>query len=327
MNSLLTAEQRQKAEQKSQPDWIGPTLAKLTHDHFSDAHWIYERKLDGVRCLIFAKEGKVRLLSRNRKEQNEIYPELVTALEKQSLNFIADGEIVTFDGNLTSFSTLQNRVNTHNPSQELIDRYPLYFYLFDLMYIEGYDIRNLTQRERKKILKKALTFKDPVRYCSHINEKGMDYFRQACQKGWEGVIAKDAEQPYKSGRNRNWLKFKCVNQQEFVIGGYTEPQGERIGFGALLVGYYDDDKLIYAGKVGTGYSDQQLQELHDQLSDIEQSQNPFNEPIGDEQPVHWVKPTMVGEFDFMEWTDDKKLRHPAFKGLRHDKEAREVTKE
>jgi DNA ligase D-like protein (predicted ligase) len=326
MASPLTDALKEKAEKKTQPDWMEPTLAKLTEEYFSNPDWIYERKLDGVRCLIFKKGKTVKLLSRNKKEQNHIYPELAEALKDQEHDFIADGEIVTFDGSLTSFSKLQARMNVQNPSKELIEKTKVWFYLFDCMYIDGYDITPLDTRSRKAILKKGVNFEDPIRYLSHINENGEEYHADACKKGWEGVIAKDATKSYVHSRSPNWLKFKCVHQQELVIGGFTPPQGQRKGFGAILVGYYEDDELRYAGKVGTGYSDKELEELREKFDKLERKTSPFSDGV-DEKGARWMTPELVAEIGFTEWTSDHKLRHPRYLGMRHDKKAKDVVRE
>ncbi|MCA1764193.1 MAG: non-homologous end-joining DNA ligase [Flavobacteriales bacterium] len=323
---ILSHEQRERAEKKNQPDWMEPMLAKLTKDYFSDPDWIFERKLDGARCLVFKKGESVKLLSRNKKNQNHIYPELVEALRKQEYDFIADGEIVTFDGKTTSFSKLQARINVQKPSKDLIESRPVWLYIFDCMYVEGYDISALSNRERKKILSKTLHFQKPIRYCAHINENGTSYREKACEKGWEGVIAKDATKPYQHKRSGNWLKFKCVNKQELVIGGFTPPKGSREGFGALLVGFYEGDKLHYAGKVGTGYSDEDLRNLREKFDEKEIDETPFYRDI-EEKDAHWLKPEWVAEIGFTEWTGDNKLRHPRYLGLRKDKQAKEVVKE
>lgn len=323
---ILTKAQREIAEQKDQPKWINPMLAKLTEDYFSDPDWIFERKLDGVRCLVFKKGRTVQLLSRNKQEQNHIYPEIVKPLEQQAHDFIADGEIVTFDGNITSFSKLQARMNVENPSKELIEGNPVWLYLFDCMYTGGYDISMLSNRDRKSILRKVVDFSDPLRYCPHVNEKGESYRRKACEKGWEGVIAKNADAPYRHSRSSEWLKFKCVRSQELVIGGYTPPQGSREGFGAILLGYYEGKKLRYAGKAGTGFSEQELRDLREKFDKTETDENPFDQDTG-EKDAQWLKPKIVAEIGFTEWTDDNRLRHPRYLGLRKDKKAENVVKE
>lgn len=323
---VLTKEQKDKAKKKKQPAWIEPSLAKLTDDYFSHPEWIYERKLDGVRCVIVKNNDKVQLLSRSKHNRNGSYPELVVPLENQLYSFIADGEIVTFDNNITSFSKLQGRINVEKPTEGLIKKIPVYLYLFDLMYIEGHDITSIDLRTRKNILKKALQFDDGIRFCTHIDQDGESYLQEACKKGWEGLIAKNATKGYIHGRSTKWLKFKCVNRQELVIGGYTPPQGERVGFGALLVGYYDGKDLKYAGKVGTGYSDKELKELHNKMKELQQNKSPFTDFDG-KSDASWIEPKLVAEIGFTEWTSSGKLRHPRYVGLRNDKTPNEVTRE
>jgi DNA ligase D-like protein (predicted ligase) len=322
----LSEEEQKKLGKTSQPTWVDPTLARLTHEHFSDPDWIFERKLDGVRCIVYKKGKSVRLMSRNKKKMNDIYPELEKALKRTDIDFVADGEIVTFDRDLTSFSKLQDRINVHNPGEDLKKKVPVYLYLFDLMHVEGYDVTGLSLRTRKKLLQSALSFRDPLRLCTHKNEHGEKYLEEACKRGWEGLIAKDTTKPYLHSRTSSWLKFKCVHRQELVIGGYTDPEGSRKGFGALLVGYYDDDQLKYAGKIGTGFSDQLLQDLHKKMEKLERKTNPFDQQVS-EKHVHWITPELVAEVGFTEWTGSNKLRHPRFIGLRHDKNAEDVVKE
>lgn len=319
---------QKKLKKKKQPDWMNPMLAKLTHDVFSSEEWIYERKLDGERCLIFKKGDEVNIMSRNKQNLNITYPEIVSAFKKQKADFIADGEMVAFEGKITSFSELQKRMHLKNPEDIENSDTTVFFYLFDIMHYEGYELIELPLIERKKILKENLDFKDPLRFTSHRTQNGEEYFREACKNHWEGLIAKKANSTYAHSRSSNWLKFKCINQQEFVIAGYTEPQGERIGFGSLLIGFYEDGKLQYAGKVGTGYTDEVLEDLHDKMSKIEVDKPVFEEnkdlPSKD---VHWLRPELVGEVGFTEWTNSNKLRHPRYLGLRRDKEAKDVVKE
>jgi len=309
------------------PEWTSPMLATLTDEYFSDPGWIYERKLDGVRCLVFKERGKVRILSRNKNRLNTMYPELTEAVEAlKADNFVSDGEIVTFDRELTSFSRLQQRINVSSPDQALINNVPVFLYLFDLLYQNGQDITDKPLRERKNELRNYISFEDPLRYCPHRNEQGEAYLKEACDKGWEGLIAKRADSPYTHSRSADWLKFKCVNQQELVIVGYTEPKGQRVGFGALLVGFYENDLLHYAGKVGTGFSDQELKDLLEKMKTHEVDEPTVKEKVR-EQKIHWVRPELVAEVGFTEWTRGNKLRHPRYLGLRHDKKASEVVKE
>ncbi|MGM0504152.1 MAG: non-homologous end-joining DNA ligase [Bacteroidota bacterium] len=316
---------KSEVKKKNQPDWISPMLATLTDKRFSDKDWIYERKLDGERCLVFKKGKEVNLMSRNKKKLNKIYPELLEALENQKYDFIVDGEIVAFENNKTSFSKLQQRM--HDKQKKSGSKIKVFYYIFDILHIDDYAISKMPLKERKKILHKTLKFSDPIRYSAHITEDGKAYFKEACQKGWEGIIAKDALAGYVHSRSKKWLKFKCENRQELVIAGYTEPQGERIGFGALLIGFYKNKKLQYAGKVGTGFSDKVLEELHDKMKKREIDTNPFEQEDINVKNVHWIQPELVGEFKFTEWTNDNRLRHPSFQGLRHDKDAEDVVKE
>ena len=303
-------------------------LATLADEPFSDENWIFERKLDGERCLVFRQGDWVRLLSRNQKSLNHTYPELVKAIRQQSADsFVVDGEIVAFQNNLTSFARLQQRMQLEDTQAIHHSKVTVFYYLFDLLYLAGCDLSNLPLRHRKTLLRRAIDFSDPLRFTPHRNAEGDAYYSDVCAKGWEGLIAKDARSRYVHGRSRQWLKFKCVNQQEFVIGGYTDPQGKRIGFGALLIGYYRGEDLIYAGKVGTGYDDDTLRRLHQRLARIERQTPAFASDDLPSKEVHWVQPELVGEVKFTEWTRDGKLRHPSFLGLRRDKAPQDVAKE
>lgn len=321
----LNGNTQEKVLERSFPDWLEPMLAKLTHDYFSDDQWIFERKLDGQRCLTYCDGDGITLYSRNRKQANDRYPEIVESLDCKT-PFIADGEIVAFEGTQTSFSRLQPRMQLKDPEKAKQSKVDVYYYLFDLLYLDGYLITELPLRKRKSILKAEIRFQDPIRYLQHRNTEGEAFFKEACKKEWEGLIAKRADATYKQSRSSDWLKFKCLNRQEFVIGGYTNPQGERLGFGALLVGYHEDDHLKYAGKVGTGFDDDTLKSLHEHLTSLERKTSPFKEEIP-ENGVHWVTPKLVAEIGFTEWTNDNKMRHPRFLGLRGDKSAEQVVKE
>jgi bifunctional non-homologous end joining protein LigD len=312
-----------------EPAWLDPELATLTQDRFSDPGWIFERKLDGERCLAFKSGQKVRLMTRNQKEDTSTYPEITQALTAQRADgFIIDGEIVAFDGSQTRFALLQQRLGVRHPGPDLLEQVPVYFYIFDVLWADGRDVRPLPQRERKRILRGLLTFTGPLRFTEHRDTDGEAYFRQACASGWEGVIAKRADAPYHAGRSRDWLKFKCEAGQEFVIGGFTDPRGSRTGFGALLLGYYDADQtLVYAGKVGTGFNQQTLDRLHARLAGLEQDRPPFGSGRLPRSGVHWVQPRLVAEVGFSEWTTDGELRHPRFQGLRDDKEPADVIRE
>ena len=317
------------AAASEQPGWVDPELATLTQDRFSDPGWMFERKLDGERCLAFRSAGKVRLMTRNQKEDTSTYPEITQALAAQRADdFIIDGEIVAFDGSQTKFARLQQRLGVRQPGPELLAEVPVWFYIFDVLWADGRDVRPRPLRERKGILQDLLTFAGPLRFTEHINTDGEAYFRQACASGWEGVIAKRADAPYRAGRSRDWLKFKCESGQEFVIGGFTDPRGTRTGFGALLLGYYDPGhQLVYAGKVGTGFTQRTLGSLHASLAGLEQDHPPFDRGTLPRSGVHWVQPRLVAEVGFSEWTTAGELRHPRFQGLRDDKDPAEVIRE
>jgi bifunctional non-homologous end joining protein LigD len=316
-----------KARPAGDPGWREPVLATLTDKRFSDPDWIFERKLDGVRAIVARDGGKPVLWSRNRKPLDRSYPELVSALRDHGdRRFVADGEIVAFDGDQTSFARLQARIHLTDPARIARTGVDVYLYLFDLLVCDEYDLTRLPLRARKRILRRAFDFQDPLRFSAHRNGDGEDYFRKACASGWEGLIAKHAGSTYRPGRSTDWLKFKCVRDQEFVIGGFTEPSGTREGFGALLVGYYNGDGLRYAGKVGTGYDDETLRTLRRRFDRLARDSSPFAAPI-DTHDAHWVRPELVAQVGFTEWTRDGKLRHPRFQGLRTDKSASEVVRE
>jgi len=324
----LPAEAKGRLRKRSLPKWIAPMLATLTDERFSRAGWLFEPKWDGERCLAFRGARELRLFSRNRKSLTGKYPEIVRAFQRQKSEcFIADGEIVTFKNGITSFAKLQERMQVEHPSAELLRRVPVWLYLFDLLYLDGCDTRQVPLRYRKELLRNAFDFKDALRFTAHRETEGEAYYREACRDGWEGVIAKHADSVYVSRRTRAWLKFKCSRQQEFVVGGYTEPRGSRIAFGALLLGHYGGRKLLYAGKVGTGFNDDTLRRLGKKLTQLTRRISPF---VGDDLPrggVHWVRPKLVAQIAFAEWTRDGKLRHPRFLGLREDKEPEDVVRE
>jgi DNA ligase D-like protein (predicted ligase) len=310
------------------PKTVPAMLATLTEDRFSDPDWVFERKLDGVRCLAHRDaRGRVRLLSRNDQDMSGTYPEIAEAIGNQAqTDLIVDGEVVAFDGRRTSFERLQGRLGLTDPDAARATKIPVFYYVFDVLYAAGQDTRRVPLLARKKVLRDALDFAVPLRFTVHRREAGEEAFRAACERGDEGVIAKRAAAPYTGGRSKDWLKFKCVRDQEFVIGGWTEPKGSRTGFGALLLGYYGDGALRYAGKVGTGFDDAMLHRLGRELAGRTTDSSPFRGPIK-ERDVHWVRPELVAQIGFTEWTRDGRLRHPRFQGLRTDKAARDVVRE
>jgi len=311
------------------PGWLAPMLATLTDRPFSDPAWIYETKLDGQRSLLFRSGDAIRLMTRNQKDRTSHYPDLEEASRRAiGADLIADGEIVAFDGPRTSFSRLQGRMQNARPSAALVAAQPVTYYLFDLLWFDGDDLTGLPLTERKDRLRSAIAFADPLRYSDHLEEDGELALRAACEQGLEGLIAKRASSPYVAGRSREWLKFKCVLEQEFVVLGWTDPQRSRTGIGALLVGYYEDGDLRFAGKVGTGFDQRELERLSRKLSRIERRTSALVDTSSvQKKGVHWARPELVAQVGFGEWTPDGKLRHPRYLGLRNDKAATEVVRE
>jgi len=301
--------------------------AKLTARPFSDPAWVFERKLDGVRASVRRTPRGATLTSRTGR-QMENYPELVEALAAESAqDFVADGEIVAFEGSRTSFEKLQGRLGISEPRLARLTGIEVFIYIFDLLELDGRDLTGLPLRERKALLRSSLEFHGPVRYTPHRNEKGEKLFLEACRKGWEGLIAKRADSTYQHSRSNDWLKIKCSFEQELVIGGFTPPKGSRERFGALLVGYHEGGDLRYAGKVGTGFDQRTLHDLGDRMEALRQDRTPFTAGSGLPRDAAWIRPELVGEFGFSEWTRDGKLRHPRYLGLRDDKRAGEVVRE
>jgi DNA ligase D-like protein (predicted ligase) len=294
--------------------------AILTDQRFSDPGWIFERKLDGIRCIAIRAGDGVRLLSRNDLSLNGRYPELASALEAEPCErFAVDGEVVAFDGAQTSFARLAERGHR---------RVAVFLYVFDVLWLEGCDVRDLPLLTRKRLLRRALRFEDGVRLTPYRREAGEALFAEACRKGWEGVIAKRADSAYRATRSRDWLKFKCDKGQELVIGGFTAPKGARTEFGALLLGTYDDGALRYAGKVGTGFDRETLRDLGARMRALARDDPPFADAGAiRERNITWVEPKLVAQVAFTEWTRAGRLRHPRFLGLRDDKDAREVVRE
>jgi bifunctional non-homologous end joining protein LigD len=332
--AILPASQTAALRRATVPDWTSPMLATLTDQRFSDPAWLFERKIDGERCLAFGQAGRVTLKSRNANVVSGAYPEIVAALERQRTfdDFIADGEIVAFAGRQTSFQQLQRRIHLRAPERVARSLVPVFYYLFDLVHVDNFDLTDLDLLDRKRLLRRAFRYADPIRFSAHRIGQGEAFYAEACRRGWEGVIAKDGRSPYSHGRSRAWLKFKCALGQELVIGGFTEPKGSRIGFGALLLGHYEGDRLIYAGKVGTGFDTATLRDLHRRLREFETETSPFattgvarRDVAG--AAVHWVRPALVAQIAFSEWTADGPLRHPRFEGLRTDKGPREIVRE
>jgi bifunctional non-homologous end joining protein LigD len=302
-------------------DWR-PQLATLADEAFDNDEWLFEIKYDGYRALAQIEDGKVSLISRNGLSFNHKYKEIVDSLEKVPHDIILDGEIVMEDAKGKShFQWLQN--HEENPK-----RGKLKFYVFDLLYFNGFDLRGLELIQRKKILKAILPKLKDIVYSDHIIGKGIKTFQSAEKKGGEGIIAKKIISKYhENKRTKDWLKIKTEMQQEMVIGGFTEPQGSRKGIGALLCGFYKDGKLHYSGKVGSGYTEGILKDLHEKLSKLETENCPFNEKPKLPGKIHWVKPELLAQIKFSEWTETNSMRHPVYLGLREDKSAKKVIKE
>jgi bifunctional non-homologous end joining protein LigD len=317
---VLTAAERELARAVPAPRTAMAMKAVLTDERFSDPDWIFERKLDGIRCVAIRSGDELRLLSRNDLSLAERYPELAQALAAEACDaFAVDGEVVAFDGSRTSFARLAQRAQRH---------VPVFLYVFDVVWLEGHDLRRLPLRTRKRLLRATLEFHGPVRWTPYRNRAGEALFAEACRKGWEGLIAKRADSPYVTSRSRDWLKFKCEQGQELVIGGFTAPRGSRAEFGALLLGYHRDGRFEYAGKVGTGFDAGTLRSLGARLRELRREDPPFADPRAiRERGVTWVEPQLVAQIGFTEWTRHGRLRHPRFLGLRDDKAGSEVVRE
>lgn len=306
--------------------WIPPMLAQSLRFPAEAAplrqgEWVYERKLDGLRCVAVREGTRVELWSRNHLSFNRRFPGLVATLGAMPVrSFVLDGEIVAFDRHdRTSFQLLQSG----GQSEPVL-------VAFDLLHLLGRSTTDLPLTERVDLLRQAVATSqaqgDRIRLSEPLTGRPDDLMADACARGWEGLMAKKAASPYRSGRSPDWRKLKCTARQELVIGGWTDPGGARTGFGAILVGYYDDDRLIYAGKVGTGFDEKTLRSLHARLRALAQAEPSFANPPG-ERGAHWARPELVAEIAFTEWTRDGRLRHPAFLGLRDDKPANQVVRE
>lgn len=307
---------------------IGLMLATLSDRRDFGDDWLLERKFDGVRCVAHRHRDRIRLESRTGRDLTGTYPEVREALAGQcDQEFLLDGEVVAFDSDQTSFSRLQQRLGVTDPSLELVAAYPVVFCVFDLLELEGDDLRGLPLHERRGRLEAAIQQSKAVQLSEAWSGDSQRRFEQACRAGWEGLIAKRAQGTYVSGRSRDWLKLKCVAEQEFVIGGYTDPAGSRTDFGALLVGYHEGDRFRYAGKVGTGYSAATLRDLGARLRTLQTSESPFVDARPIPRGTHWTRPELVAQIGFAEWTNDGRLRQPRFLGLRDDKRPAEVVRE
>jgi DNA ligase D-like protein (predicted ligase) len=303
-------------------------LATLSDERDLDETWVLERKLDGERCVAIRDGATVRLESRNGNDLTATYPEVRDAVAAQAADrLLLDGEVVAFDGDATSFGRLQRRLGARSPNDALVAEHPVVYCVFDLLEAGADDLRDRPFRERRELLERLVAPADALRLTDVWSGDSRRRFERACTAGWEGLIAKRADAPYRAGRSRDWLKLKCVWEQELVIGGFTEPAGARTDFGALLVGYYEGDALRYAGKVGTGYGAATLRELGARLRALEVEQSPFADVRPIPKGTHWCRPELVAQIGFAEWTGEGRLRQPRYLGLRDDKAAREVVRE
>ncbi|RJR38349.1 MAG: DNA ligase D [Desulfobacteraceae bacterium] len=320
------------ARRSEMPSETKPQLAMLVKEPPQGERWIHEIKYDGYRILCFKRGKEVRLVSRNGKDWTSRFGSIARdASSLRMKNGILDGEVVVLrpDGT-TDFQALQNAFEGLLPWGKIGK---IGYYIFDILYYEGYDLTRTPLFRRKKVVKEVLEkggAPPSMLYGDHIEGRGRTVYDHACRLGMEGIVSKRQDSRYEQRRSANWLKTKCVQRQEFVIGGYSEPGGSRVGFGALLVGFYNDSgELIYAGRVGTGFNEASLRRTMKALEALEQDKSPFqNPPKGrDARGVHWVSPELVSEVEFIEWTQEGILRHPSFKGLRKDKRPREIRRE
>jgi bifunctional non-homologous end joining protein LigD len=303
-------------------------LATLTDRRDFGDDWLLERKFDGERCVARKDGGDVRLESRTGKDLTGTYPEVRAAVAAQrAQELLLDGEVVAYEGEQTSFSRLQQRLGVRKPSPERVAAYPVVYCIFDLLDVDGHDVTKRPLRERRARLARAIRPRAALQLSEAWRGDSERRFAEACGSGWEGLIAKRADAPYARGRSKDWLKLKCAWEQELVIGGYTDPAGSRTDFGALLVGYYEDGRLKYAGKVGTGYSATTLRDVGSRLRELETSESPFADARPVPRGTHWTRPELVAQIGFAEWTNDGRLRQPRFLGLRDDKSPAEVVRE
>jgi bifunctional non-homologous end joining protein LigD len=309
------------------PARLTPALATLVDAVPAGDGWLHEIKYDGYRMVCRIDRGAVKIFSRNGKDWTHVLASVAGAVARMRVKSAwIDGEVAVVDAQgLTRFQLLQNAL-----ADPKLGR--LMYFVFDVPYLDGYDLRKVPLTERKRVLRTLVPESDAIlRYGVEVLGGGTDFFAQACRLGLEGTVSKRADSAYRDGaRTRDWVKTKCGQRQEMVIGGFTDPQGSRSGFGALLLGVYEPDgSLRYSGKVGTGFDGRTLVALRKMLDKLEQDKPPFvNPPRGYEaKGAHWVQPKLVGEVAFTEWTQDGTLRHPSFQGLREDKKASEVVRE
>jgi bifunctional non-homologous end joining protein LigD len=320
------------------PSTIHPMLATSVDKPFDGADWLFEIKWDGYRAVTFIENGKVRLVSRNQNELTQRFPELKDLAKSVKVkNAILDGEVVALDEEgRASFSLMQQRTGFHPGGHRATQKadVPVLYYAFDLLYLDGYDWRKVALEERKKKLASILVTGDALRYSDHYEKQGKALFEMARQKGLEGILAKKRDSIYQERRSSDWLKIKIRHRLEAVIGGYTEPEGSRAHFGSIVLGLYDkQSRLIHVGQAGSGFDQNSLDEVWKLLKKRETKKNPFHGDIEALRKVYWVKPELVAEIEYAEWTDGAgkgsgpKLRAPVFLGLRDDKDPKDCVLE
>ncbi|HWW89549.1 MAG TPA: non-homologous end-joining DNA ligase [Solirubrobacteraceae bacterium] len=303
-------------------------LATLTDRRDFAEDWLLERKFDGERCVARKDGAGVRLESRTGKDLTGTYPEVRTAVAAQRpRQMLLDGEVVAYDGEQTSFSRLQQRLGVAAPSPQLVAAYPVVYCVFDVLEFDGDDLTDQPLLERRARLAKVIRPDAALQLSEAWRGDSQRRFAEACKSGWEGLMAKRADAPYTRGRSKDWLKLKCSWEQEFVIGGFTDPAGSRTDFGALLVGYHEDGRLLYGGKVGTGYTAATLRDLGVRLRELEVAESPFVDARPIPPGTHWTRPELVAQVGFAEWTTDGRLRQARFLGMRDDKPPAEVVRE
>jgi len=309
-------------------------LATSVDDPFDGSEWLFEIKWDGYRAVAFIQDGKLRLVSRNQNELTQRYPELKDLPKSvKAKTAILDGEVVALDDEgRPSFSLMQQRTGfrpggRRGPARSDV---PVLYYAFDLLYLDGYDLRKLPLEDRKKKLASILVSGDSVRYSDHYAKQGKALFEMARAKGLEGILAKKRDSIYQERRSTEWLKIKITHRLECVIGGYTEPEGSRAHFGSIVLGLYDKQgRLIHIGQAGSGFDQKSLDDIWKLLKKRETTKNPFYGEVEALRKVYWVKPELVAEIEYAEWTDGAssgsgpKLRAPVFLGLRDDKDPKE----
>jgi bifunctional non-homologous end joining protein LigD len=327
--SPVEAAQLQGARKSAMPSRLGPMLATIGEGPFSDPHWLFEIKWDGVRALARISDGVLTLQSRTGQDITKHYPELASLPETVAApTVILDGEIVALDARgRSNFGRLQERIHVRAPSQNLILKTPIVYYAFDLLYCGGYDLRAAPLIERKQLLERLLHSTERFRYSDHQLEHGTELYELAKENGLEGIVAKRMDSPYVSARSADWLKLKVVETVDAVVGGWTAARTAAIPLGSLLVGLYEGKKLRFIGHVGSGFGEKKLEELANRLKPLEVPTCPFDPvPETNEKPT-WVSPSLVARVKFTGWTEEHVLRHPVFLALREDAQPQDCRRE